>query len=124
MSTNCKEIEPTPWQTMETAPRDEDILVAYDVAGTWVVHLAFWLDYEDWMVGIPEYDEDDEGWWSYIQGSVSRMKLEGIHEPMLWMRCPEIPRGDHTGFREALDYDWRPPRTVTIAERGQQGAKE
>lgn len=95
------------WQPIETAPKDgTDILVGYDFAAVWIVHVAFWSEgtctaadgsvVELWR--DQGFDSEDEatGWWSYTWGSVSQDKLEGSHAPTHWMALPEPPTSVNT----------------------------
>lgn len=84
--------EPAKWLPIETAPKDgTDIIVGFDFATVWVVHLAWWRSVEDWMKEVGNWSEDDVGWWSYTRGSVTQEKLDGYRAPTHWMPCPPIP---------------------------------
>ncbi|WP_442917367.1 hypothetical protein [Magnetovibrio sp. PR-2] len=79
------------WQPIESAPKDEtDIIVGYDFGTVWVVHVAFWreVDNNDKSMG---WTDDDTGWWSYIENSITQTKLEGHHTPTHWMALPTPP---------------------------------
>lgn len=79
------------WQPIETAPKDgTDIIVGMDIATVWVVHVAFWRDY-DLDMEDTGWTSDDEGWWSYVRGSVSQEKLDGYRTPTHWIPLPNVP---------------------------------
>lgn len=70
------------WKDISTAPKDgTDILVYFDFATVPIVHIAWWKRKED----HPDFTEEDVGWWSYTNNSVSQSKLEGFHTPTHWM---------------------------------------
>ena len=76
------------WQPIETAPKDgADIIAGFDAATVWIVHAAWWRNKGD----MPEFTEDDEGWWSYTRGSVTQEKLDGYRTPTHWMPLPTVP---------------------------------
>lgn len=80
------------WLPIETAPRDgTDIIVGFDSASVWIVHVAWWRELEDWMRDDPEWSEEDVGWWSYVNHSVTQEKLEGHRTPTHWMPLPSLP---------------------------------
>lgn len=77
------------WLPIETAPKDgTDIIVGFDSASVWVVHVAWWRS-RDEDIGI---SADDEGWWSYTVGSVSQDMLDGFQTPTHWIPLPKVPR--------------------------------
>jgi hypothetical protein len=77
---------------IENAPRDgTDIIVGFDSASVWIVHVAWWRELEDWMRDDPEWGEEDVGWWSYTKHSVTQEKLEGHRTPTHWMHLPSLP---------------------------------
>lgn len=77
------------WQPIETAPRDgSDIIVGFDTASVWIVHVAWWRDIKEWM----EWKEEDVGWWSYTNNSVTQEKLEDYRTPTHWMPLPPLPK--------------------------------
>lgn len=80
------------WQPIETAPKDgTEIIVGMDMATVWVVHVAFWVQVDEDMKLMGDWSDSDTGWWSYIRGSVTQEKLEGIYEPTHWMPLPKPP---------------------------------
>jgi hypothetical protein len=81
------------WRPIETAPKDgTDIIVGFDVATQWVIHMAYWSGPEnsDWqdMVDLGSCTDEDIGWWSYVRGSVSRELLNGHRTPTHWIPMP------------------------------------
>jgi hypothetical protein len=81
------------WQPISTAPKDgEDIIVGFDIADVWIVHVAWWRS-EDETLGALPVASDDVGWWSYVRGSVSQEKLDGYREPTHWIELPTLPQG-------------------------------
>ncbi len=75
------------WQPIETAPKDgTDILVAYEFASVWIAHIAWYRSREGWE---DDWKPEHEGWWSYIENSVSQHKLEGFNAPTHWMPFKE-----------------------------------
>ena len=77
------------WKPIATAPKDgREIIVGYGIATEWIVHNAFWIQWEDWMEGTPE---EETGWWSYIQSANTRSKLDGCNAPTHWIELPERP---------------------------------
>ena len=77
------------WQPIATAPKDgREIIVGYDCATVWIVHCAFWREWENWMQSSPE---KETGWWSYVENSISQHKLEGCNAPTHWMPMPKRP---------------------------------
>lgn len=86
------------WQSIDTAPRDgTDIIVGFDAATVWVVHVAWW---DDGLRGMDEmYDADgnqipnpsDIGWWSYVLHSVTQEKLDDYRTPTHWIQLPTVP---------------------------------
>lgn len=78
---------------IETAPKDgTDILVFGCVATVWIAHIAWWRSKNDIRMN-PDFTEEDVGWWSYTQGSVSQELLDGFKEPALWCELPQLPDG-------------------------------
>jgi hypothetical protein len=76
------------WQPIETAPKDgTDIIVGYDFASVWIVHVAFWRGV-DLDMG---FTEDDVGWWSYKTTSVAQEQLGGYYAPTHWIPLPKVP---------------------------------
>jgi hypothetical protein len=66
------------WQPIETAPRDgSSIIVGYDYAGRWIIHVAFW--------------DDECGWFSYITNSITDVLLDGPRAPTHWIPLPTTP---------------------------------
>lgn len=79
------------WQPIATAPRDgTDIIVGYDFASIWVVHVAFWNDQNSYGEKLPEGHEEI-GWWSYIENSVTQTLLANSNMPTHWMPLPTPP---------------------------------
>ena len=79
------------WQPISTAPKDgEDIIVGFDFAGVWIVHVAWWRCKDETLTALP-YAIDDVGWWSYVRGSVCQEMLDGGRAPTHWMPLPEVP---------------------------------
>jgi hypothetical protein len=79
------------WQAIATAPKDgRDILVGYDFASVWVVHVAFWRDCDAFNDPLPA-GHDGIGWWSYIADSVTQTKLNNDNAPTHWMPLPKLP---------------------------------
>jgi len=77
---------------IETAPKDgTDVVVGYDFATVWIVHLAWYRTREDWMTGPEDREDGDEGWWSYVENSISQHKLDGHNTPTHWIPCPPPP---------------------------------
>ncbi len=78
------------WQPIETAPKDGTmVLVYFTVAGTSVVHLAWYNSAEEWVRSGAKFDgwntiEEWEGWWSYTRGSVTQEKLDEWQTPTHW----------------------------------------
>ena len=78
------------WQPIETAPKDGTmVLVYFTVAGTSVVHLAWYNSAEEWVRSGAKFDgwntiEEWEGWWSYTRGSVTQEKLDEWQKPTHW----------------------------------------
>jgi hypothetical protein len=86
--TNCS----ASWLPIETAPRDgTNIIVGFDSASVWIVHVAWWREMEDWMRNDPQWSEEDVGWWSYTKHSVTQEKLEDHRMPTHWMPLPSLP---------------------------------
>lgn len=81
------------WQPIETAPKDgTEIIVGFDFATVWIVHLAFWRDGAELEAqGVGDWRSEDTGWWSYVLGSVTQEQLDGSRTPTHWMPCPRIP---------------------------------
>ena len=80
------------WRPIKTALRDgTDIIVGFDFASVWIVHVAWYRDggFEN-GVECP----DDIGWWSYVRHSVTQEKLEGHYAPTHWMHLPSAPEPD------------------------------
>ena len=77
------------WLPMTTAPKDgTDILVYKEFATVPIVHLAWYRRKEDNPL---DFTEEDEGWWTYPEHSVTQIKLEGPgHEPLGWFPCPTM----------------------------------
>jgi hypothetical protein len=76
------------WQPIETAPKDgTDIIVGFDFATVWIVHVAWWR-----AEGIENGCEspDDIGWWSYVR-HITQEKLDGYHTPTHWISLPPPP---------------------------------
>jgi hypothetical protein len=77
------------WLPIASAPKDgSDIIVGFNSGSVWIVHVAWWRDPDADLGDAP----DDEGWWSYIRGSVSQEMLDGHRTPTHWMPLPEIPK--------------------------------
>lgn len=77
------------WKTIDTAPKDEtNIIVGYDFATVWIVHVAWWREVDDNLRAF-NWSDDDTGWWSYIENSMTQTKLEGPHTPTHWMPLPD-----------------------------------
>jgi len=75
------------WQPIDTAPMDgTDIIVGFDCATVWIVHVAWWRNGDEFGA-TPE----DRGWWSYVRGSVAQEQLDGYRTPTHWMPLPEPP---------------------------------
>lgn len=80
------------WLPIETAPKDgTDIIIGFDSASVWIVHVAWWRELEDWMRDDSQWSEEDVGWWSYTNHSVTQEKLEGHRTPTHWMPLPSLP---------------------------------
>jgi hypothetical protein len=74
------------WLPIETAPRDgSSIIVGYDYAGRWIVHVAFWDD------KFPTAGDDECGWSSYITNSITDVLLDGPRAPTHWLPLPTTP---------------------------------
>lgn len=88
------------WQPIETAPKDGTMVLVYlDVAGTSVVHLAWYNSAEEWARSGAKFDgwntiEEWEGWWSYTRGSVTQEKLDGWQTPTHWAPYNGPKEGD------------------------------
>jgi hypothetical protein len=83
------------WLPIETAPKDgTDIIIGFDSASVWIVHVAWWLELEDWMRDDPQWSEEDVGWWSYTNHSVTQEKLEDHRTPTHWMPLPSLPNAN------------------------------
>jgi len=77
----------TDWQPIETAPRDgTDVIVGFDRADTWIVHVAWWRTGEEYGCTA-----NDRGWWSYTLGSVTQEQLDEDRTPTHWMPLPDPP---------------------------------
>lgn len=82
----------TPWQPIETAPMDETpIIVGFDAASVWVVHVAWWRDGAALQAQGLDFTPADTGWWSYVRGSVTQEKLDGFRTPTHWIELPDVP---------------------------------
>lgn len=76
------------WQPIETAPKDgTEILVYKNVATVDIIHIASWVNQDEWM----HETECGDGWWSYTENSVSQRMLEGYKYPTHWMPLPPLP---------------------------------
>jgi hypothetical protein len=85
------------WQPIETAPKDgTDIIVGYDFATVWIVHAAFWRQVDDNLRAL-DWTDEDTGWWSYINGSVTQEQLDGPRAPTHWMPLPDPPTSQEKG---------------------------
>lgn len=79
---------PAGWQPIATAPKDEtEIIVGFDCATVWIVHLAWWRLPDE----VCEVPPEDEGWWSYVRGSVCQEKLDSWRTPTHWLPMPKRP---------------------------------
>jgi hypothetical protein len=80
------------WQTIETAPKDgSDIIVGFDAASVWVVHVAWWNGADQPGFAENGGTEADIGWWSYTRGSVTQEQLDGHRAPTHWIPLPDTP---------------------------------
>lgn len=90
------------WRPIDSAPKDgTEIIVGYDFATVWIAHVAFYgtgllicddgSEYELWREQGHGTQQEAEGWWSYVENSVSQHKLEGHNAPTHWLPLPEIP---------------------------------
>ena len=82
------------WQPIATAPLDgTDVIVGFDCATVWIVHLAFYRDEEQIrnLEGIGDWSMEDVGWWSYTHTSVTQERLEGYRTPTHWLPHPDPP---------------------------------
>jgi hypothetical protein len=84
------------WQPIKTAPKDgTKIIVGFDAASVWVVHVAWW---DDGLRGVNDIaDPDDIGWWSYVRGSVTQEQLDGFRTPTHWIELPDVPGYENAG---------------------------
>jgi hypothetical protein len=77
------------WQPIEAAPKDgTDIIVGFDFATVWIVHIAW---YRDGGIENGVEGPEDIGWWSYMHHSVTQTKLEDDYAPTHWIPLPEPP---------------------------------
>lgn len=76
------------WRPISEAPRDgTDVIVGFDCATVWIVHVAWYRSGDE-----PYTDEPfEQGWWSYVRGSVSQELLDGHRTPTHWMPLPPAP---------------------------------
>ena len=85
---NDKRVFKMTWQSIETAPKDgTNIIVYYEMAEVEFVHIAWYRDLEE-TEGI----EDEVGWWSNVENSVSVWLLDDYREPTYWMPFPRIQK--------------------------------
>lgn len=83
------------WRPIETAPKDgADILIGFDSASVWVVHVAWWRDSSDEGFSECGFDQSDVGWWSYVKGAVTQEQLNGYRTPTHWMPLPPPPKSE------------------------------
>lgn len=69
------------WKPIATAPKDgTEILTYVEVATVPVVHLSWWRQLED----NPEFTDEDVGFWTYPEHSVTQVKLEDWTYPTHW----------------------------------------
>jgi hypothetical protein len=80
------------WRPIETAPKDgTDIIVGFDAASVWVVHVAFWREVTEELMSYTDFTPEDTGWWSYVRGSVTQEQLDGYRMPTHWIELPDVP---------------------------------
>lgn len=93
----CAQPACSTWQPIATAPKDgTDIIVGYDFASLWIVHVAFWNDEDCYGDKLPANDEKI-GWWSYIEHSVTQTLLTDFNTPTHWIPLPMLPNGQSAG---------------------------
>lgn len=79
------------WRPISTAPKDETEVIVYcEYASQPFVHIAFYRHIDEDMISL-DWDECDEGWWSYVENSVSQHHLNDHKEPTHWMPLPPTP---------------------------------
>lgn len=82
------------WMTIDTSPKNEDVLVCYDFATVPIVHVARYDtdEHDQWEQMGFESKDKMVGWWSYVENSVSQHKLEGPNAPTHWMPLFKWPK--------------------------------
>ena len=87
-------MEKLTWKPISTLPdlfRDgRDVIVGFDIAGTWIVRSAHWDDGSLWDMQGAESEEAARGWYSY-RHSVTQDELNGIYEPTHWLCEEPVP---------------------------------
>lgn len=79
----------SPWQPIESAPKDGTEILVLIVSGGCVpiIRTAWWDDGN--CVGR-EATPDEIGWWSY-RHSVTQEMLVDHEQPKYWMPLPQLP---------------------------------